>query len=132
MALSSFYPVLAVEGALVGPERDFYVGHFGFTAVFDTDWYVALQHHDGGRLHELGILQLDHPSMPASGRSPAHGLLLTFEVDDVDAQYQGLVIEAGLPVVQDLRDEDFGQRHFITHDPAGVLIDIVTPIAAPA
>jgi catechol 2,3-dioxygenase-like lactoylglutathione lyase family enzyme len=129
VTLSSFYPVLAVEAALVGPERDFYVAHFGFTAVFDTDWYVAMQHHDGDRLHELGILQLDHPSMPAPGRHPARGLLLTIEVDDVDAEHQRLINQAGLPVVQDLRDEDFGQRHFITHDPAGVLIDVVTPLA---
>ncbi|RZI75480.1 MAG: glyoxalase, partial [Variovorax sp.] len=27
-----------------------------------------------------------------------------------------------------LRDEAFGQRHFITADPNGVLIDIVKPI----
>jgi len=26
------------------------------------------------------------------------------------------------------RDEDFGQRHFITADPNGVLIDIIKPI----
>lgn len=27
-----------------------------------------------------------------------------------------------------LRDEDFGQRHFITRDPNGVLIDVIKPI----
>ncbi len=27
-----------------------------------------------------------------------------------------------------LRDEAFGQRHFITRDPNGVLIDIIKPI----
>ncbi len=27
-----------------------------------------------------------------------------------------------------LRDEPFGQRHFITRDPNGVLIDVITPI----
>jgi hypothetical protein len=27
-----------------------------------------------------------------------------------------------------LRDEDFGQRHFITADPNGVLIDVIKPI----
>ena len=28
----------------------------------------------------------------------------------------------------DLKDEAFGQRHFIISDPAGVLIDVITPI----
>jgi hypothetical protein len=27
-----------------------------------------------------------------------------------------------------LRDETFGQRHFITKDPNGVLIDVIKPI----
>ena len=35
---------------------------------------------------------------------------------------------AGLPILLDLRDEAFGQRHFITSDPAGVLIDVISPI----
>ena len=34
----------------------------------------------------------------------------------------------GLPILQELRDEALGQRHFITKDPSGVLIDISTPI----
>jgi hypothetical protein len=35
---------------------------------------------------------------------------------------------AGLPILLELRDEAFGQRHFITADPNGVLIDIIKPI----
>lgn len=35
---------------------------------------------------------------------------------------------AGLPILLALRDEPFGQRHFITRDPGGVLIDVVKPI----
>jgi hypothetical protein len=35
---------------------------------------------------------------------------------------------AGLPILLPLRDEAFGQRHFITRDPNGVLIDIIKPI----
>jgi ribonucleotide monophosphatase NagD (HAD superfamily) len=30
--------------------------------------------------------------------------------------------------LQALRDEAFGQRHFITCDPNGVLIDVIKPI----
>ena len=35
---------------------------------------------------------------------------------------------AGLPILRTLRDEPFGQRHFITADPNGVLIDVIKPI----
>jgi hypothetical protein len=33
-----------------------------------------------------------------------------------------------LPILLALRDEAFGQRHFITADPNGTLIDIIKPI----
>jgi catechol 2,3-dioxygenase-like lactoylglutathione lyase family enzyme len=55
------------------------------------------------------------------------GLILNFEVEDPDAEY-ARIGAAGLPVLLELRDEDFGQRHFITADPNGVLIDIIKPI----
>ena len=37
-------------------------------------------------------------------------------------------VEAGLPILRSLRDEEFGQRHFITADPGGVMIDVIKPI----
>jgi uncharacterized glyoxalase superfamily protein PhnB len=55
------------------------------------------------------------------------GLLINFEVDDVDAEYARLM-NAALPMLQEVRSEAFGQRHFITLDPAGVMIDVITVI----
>jgi len=63
---------------------------------------------------------------PARGQQ-ARSLLLNFEVDDVDAEYQRAVAQ-GLPMLLALRDEDFGQRHFIVQDPNGVMIDVIQPI----
>lgn len=60
-------------------------------------------------------------------RKPVQGLLLNFEIDDVDAEYARLKA-AGLPILRDIKSEDFGQRHFITHDPAGVMIDVIKVI----
>ncbi|MFI0799363.1 hypothetical protein [Amycolatopsis lurida] len=56
------------------------------------------------------------------------GLLLNFEVEDVDAEHRRLVVDAGLPEALSLRSEDFGQRHFIVADPNGVLIDVIQEI----
>ncbi len=49
------------------------------------------------------------------------------EVDDVDAVH-ACAVSAGLPIVLGLRSEDFGQRHFMTVDPDGLLVDVITVI----
>jgi uncharacterized glyoxalase superfamily protein PhnB len=52
---------------------------------------------------------------------------LFFEVVDADAEYEHLKA-AGLPIPLEIRSEAFGQRHFITSDPSGVLIDVTQMI----
>jgi uncharacterized glyoxalase superfamily protein PhnB len=66
--------------------------------------------------------------VPEGYRRPVQGLLLNFEVADVDAEWERLVVHAGLHPELELRSEAFGQRHFIVADPGGVLIDVITPI----
>ncbi|MEQ9364862.1 MAG: VOC family protein, partial [Leptospirales bacterium] len=74
---------------------------------------------------QLAILDHAHPTVPSGFRKPMQGgLILNFEVEDVDAEYERLK-SAGLPLHLDLRSEDWGQRHFITADPNGVLIDMI-------
>jgi catechol 2,3-dioxygenase-like lactoylglutathione lyase family enzyme len=125
MQPTSIYPVLCTDK--VAETAQFYVQHFGFTITFDADWYVSLRHSDLPH-YELAILDFSHDSLPFAGRKAVSGLVLNFEVADVDAAYKQLVTEAGLPVLRELRSEDWGQRHFITADPNGVLIDVITNI----
>lgn len=125
MELSSFYPVIAT--ADVAATADFYIRYFDFRPVFAADWYVSLRR-DGDRPWELGIVDASHPSVPEGYRRPVSGLLLNLEVDDVDAEHERLVVQAGLEPVLSLRSEDFGQRHFILADPAGALVDVITEI----
>lgn len=125
MKLKSFYPV--IQTAKLEESRDFYVQHFGFEVVFQSDWYVSLKR-PGDPAYELALLEPNHPTVPASHRQAVRGLILNFEVTDVDAEYERLVIKARLPVLKALTSESFGQRHFITADPSGVLIDIITEI----
>lgn len=124
MKVSSYYPVI-MTGDVAGTS-DFYIRHFGFEALFSADWYVHLQSRESEHV-TLAILDGSHETIPESSRGKASGLLLNFEVEDVDAVYERLKA-AGLPIRLDLRDEDFGQRHFITSDPNGVLIDVIKPI----
>ncbi|MBN6051883.1 VOC family protein [Nonomuraea sp. RK-328] len=126
MILTSFYPVIGT--ARVAESRDFYTRLFGFEITFEADWYVSLRR-PGERAYELALLDHAHPTVPEAYRAPVRGLLLNFEVEDVDAEWERLVLREGLRPELELRSEDFGQRHFIVADPNGVLIDVITPIA---
>ncbi|KRA20022.1 VOC family protein [Lysobacter sp. Root604] len=124
MKVTSYYPVLMTDD--VAATAAFYRQHFGFVALFSADWYVHLQL-DGDPTVNLAVLDGSHETIPAVARGRAGGLLLNFEVEDVDAVHDRLRA-AGLPILRSLRDEEFGQRHFITADPNGVLIDVIKPI----
>ena len=125
MKIASYYPVVMTDA--VAETAAFYQRHFGFVPAFESDWYVHLTL-DGDTSINLAILDGSHETIPVSGRGKVAGLILNFEVEDVDAEHARLA-EAGLPILLPLRSEAFGQRHFITTDPNGVLIDIITPIA---
>lgn len=125
MKVTSYYPVIMTND--VAGTAAFYQAHFGFASLFTTDWYVHLQLADDASVN-LAVLDGTHKTIPAEARGQvAGGLLLNFEVEDPDAVHERLKA-AGLPILLSLRDEAFGQRHFITRDPNGVLIDIIKPI----
>lgn len=122
MRFNSFYPVIMTRD--VAGSKAFYTAHFGFQVTFDADWYVSLKA-ARAQPFELALLNPDHTTVPRNfRRGLSGGLILNFEVDDVDAEYERLRT-AGLPIHLELRSEDFGQRHFITADPNGVLIDVI-------
>lgn len=124
MKITSYYPVI-MTGDVSGT-AEFYIRHFGFEALFTADWYVHLQSTANPHV-TLAILDGSHETIPQGGRGTVSGLLLNFEVEDPDALYAQFQV-AGLPILKPLCDEDFGQRHFITADPNGVLIDVIKPI----
>jgi len=124
MKTSSYYPVLMVDN--VATTVEFYCKHFNFTPTFDSDWYVHLQSKED-ELVNIAVLQFDHPTVPAGAQAQTNGLILNFEVSDAQVEYDRLR-SAGISFLLDIRDEDFGQRHFIAQDPNGVMIDIIQPI----
>ncbi|WP_394832246.1 VOC family protein [Pendulispora rubella] len=123
MKITSYYPVVLTDD--VAKTATFYVTHFGFEPLFESAWYVHLRSTFAANVN-LGIVQYDHETVPPEGRVKS-ALLLNFEVDDPDEVY-ARVEQAGLPILRTLRDEPFGQRHFITADPNGVMIDVIKPI----
>ncbi|UGQ11552.1 VOC family protein [Yinghuangia sp. ASG 101] len=125
MKLTGFYPVICT--AELRESHDFYTRLLGFETTFAADWYVSLRR-PGDPAYELALVDHTHATIPAGHRVRAQGLLLNVEVEDVDAEWDRLVVREGLRPALELRDEDFGQRHFIVTDPNGVLIDVITPI----
>ena len=109
MKCTQFYPVL-MTGDVAGTAR-FYIDNFRFQPVFESDWYVHLQSSEDESVN-LAVMRGDHETIPAAGRGQTASLLLNFEVEDVDAEY-GRARAGGLPILQEPRDEAFGQRHFI-------------------
>ncbi|MCM3606074.1 VOC family protein [Cupriavidus pauculus] len=129
LRLTSHYAVIATRD--VAATSAFFVEHFDFQPLFSADWYMHLQARADPHMN-LAVLHADHETIPAIARGrTAVGVLLNFEVENVDAVYARMQ-RAGLPILLPLRDEPFGQRHFITADPNGVLVDIITPIAPSA
>ena len=105
--------------------KEFYVGIFGFDAVFfDPSFYLHLLHPDNGI--QLAFMVPGHPSQPGflHPQTTTDGLVISFEVSSA----QHALDEAnrlGLKLIMDLTEESWGQRHFMLRDPAGFVIDIV-------
>jgi len=123
MKTTSYYPVLITK--TVSETCDFYVRQLGFEPAFQSDWYVHLRSKADPEIN-LAVLEAGHPTIPVSDM-PASGVILNFEVEDVDAVYATAQAE-GWVILKPLCDEDFGQRHFIARDPSGTLIDVIRPI----
>lgn len=122
MSISSIYPVLMTSD--VAAASVFFRDWFGFETTFETDWYVSLRND----AWELAVVDAAHPTVPAGRGTPAAGLLINIEVDDVDSYHRRLVVDGPLDELLSLRSEDFGQRHFIVAGPDGVLVDVITEI----
>ncbi len=125
---STLFPVLVVND-LASLER-FYTSLFGFEAVFfEPGFYLHLKHPANGS--ELGFLAPGHPSQPAFLHPLAgpEGMVLSFEVGDANRAFEQ-VSGADHEIVMPLRDEPWGQRHFMLRDPAGIVLDIVQHLPA--
>lgn len=124
MKCSQFYPVIMTDD--VPGTSKFYMENFRFKILFESDWYVHLQSSED-EIVNIAILQGDHETIPEPARGRVSGLLINFEVEDVDSEFERAKAN-DLPIHLSLKDEPFGQRHFITSDPNGVLIDVIKPI----
>lgn len=102
----------------------FYIELFGFGEVYrgDDDWIVLVQKNG----YELGFMQPGRPEQAEAFRAPCSGdgVWLVLDVDDVRAEHARLR-RLGVAMEVDLRQEPWGDHHFVVRDPAGIALDIV-------
>lgn len=105
--------------------KSFYVDTLNFGVSFENEFYMLL--HTPGGQSEVSFLLPNHETQQALFQSvfQGKGVYLTIEVDDVDAEYLR-IRKLGVPIMVELRDEPWGDKHFAIVDPNGIGIDIVT------
>lgn len=104
--------------------KDFYMKHFDFKLVYESDWYIELL----SPSLEVGV-SFTLPQREEGEFFNGKGLILSFEVEDVDAEYKRLK-QAGLNIYQEIQDKPWGERSFVVDDPAKVHIYIYKTIPA--
>lgn len=122
MNVTGCYPVVMVED--VAATARFFRESLGFETVFETDWYVSLR--TGS--YELAVLARDHGTVPDGFGHSVRGMLINLEVEEAGPLHVSLVARDDVIERLPLRDEAFGQRHFIVEVPGGILIDVIQPI----
>lgn len=123
--LNSVYPVIcASQGASLA---EFFCNELGYQRVFDSDWYWHLNLAGKPEVN-VAIVDCDHSSIPESYRKPVQGLLLNFEMENVTDFYHHAKTREW-PVLLELKDEEWGQRHFIIATPEpGLMLDLIEEI----
>lgn len=124
--MTNLYPVICTDDVEVSSR--FYQALLDLKPVFEADWFVQLQSPSDPAV-ELAFVERTHPSVPKAYQNKPAGVIVTLECDDVDAVHDRAE-NLNLPIELTLRDEDWGQRHFMTRDPNGLLVDIVKVIPA--
>ena len=118
---TGFFPVLTTSK--LKECSAFYTQYFGFNVAFEAEWYIHLISENG---IQLGFLQSNHSSQPEFLHKSysGDGVIYSFEVRDVDQEYEKLR-NAKVPILLDVKTEDWGQRHFMIKDPSGMVLDVV-------
>jgi len=114
--------VVAVYSDDLQKSKKFYTDLLGLVPIFDSDWVVQMTSKDNEHLN-LTLQLRTHDSIPEDFRKKPQGFSIAFVVPDVDSVFK-TARSMGLEIVQPPKNEDYGQRRFLTLDPDGLLVDV--------
>jgi catechol 2,3-dioxygenase-like lactoylglutathione lyase family enzyme len=121
MNVTRFLPTICTDRM---ETRDFYVDLLGFVVgTVHPGWYIQPVSPTDRRL-QLGIVRRDAEFTPKSFQRAADGVVISVQVDDVDAVH-AVAMKRSFQIAQALRTEDFGMRHFMVVDPNGLLVNVL-------
>ncbi len=104
--------------------REFYARALPCEVVYaaENDWFVLLKFGDS----EFAFMKpnLDFQAPVFRGAYAGQGAWITVEVADAEAECERIQ-SLGYPLLVDLRDEPWGDRHFAIADPNGIGVDFV-------
>jgi uncharacterized glyoxalase superfamily protein PhnB len=89
---------------------------------FENEWFVLLER-DGRELAFM-LPDLEFQNQIFRGEYSGRGLWLTVEVGDVEVEYKRIQY-LDVPIVVELRQEEWGETHFSIVDPNGIGVDFV-------
>jgi uncharacterized glyoxalase superfamily protein PhnB len=108
--------------------RDFYVTMFDLVVSVELDdWYLQLMPESDTKLN-IGFVKPDRGLFAGrTASSGTYGVVLTIHVDDVDEAYLRAK-RLGAEIVAEIRNQDYGQRHFLVVDPNGLVLNVMSSI----
>lgn len=127
--IQAMFPVMVA--ADLAELKAFYETYFGFNTVFfDAGFYLHLVSPTSGA--QLGFLVPEHASQPQflHALMSQQGYVISLEVANAPDAFK-VAQKENLTIAMDLKEEVWGQVHFIIQDPAGFYIDIVQHLQVP-
>lgn len=106
----------------VATARDFYVRTLGLSVNADIGWFVGMERETPTGHFELSLCAAGHATLSARASGTTQGLIMAFEVDDTRALAEELRAD-GATILEEPKDEPWGQRHFFVAAPDGVVLD---------
>jgi predicted enzyme related to lactoylglutathione lyase len=108
--------------------RDFYAAMFDLVVSVELDdWYLQLMAESDTMLN-IGFVKPDHELFAGrTASSGTYGVVLTVHVDDVDEAYKR-ANKLGAEIAAEIRDEEYGQRHFLVVDPNGLVLNVMSAL----
>ena len=114
---------LTISTNKLNQSRDFYRDILGFALVFENDSYIEMLAQGSTT---MGVSFVS-PELSGGEKFTGEGIILSFEVADVDAEFVRLKA-AGVRILEELRDKAWGERSFVINDPNGVHVYIYKSI----
>jgi predicted enzyme related to lactoylglutathione lyase len=105
--------------------RDFYVAMFDLVVSVELDdWYLQLMP-ESDTTSNIGFVNPNHELLAGRGSVGPSGVVVTIHVDDVDEAYERAK-QLGAEIAAEIRNEDYGQRHFLMIDPNGLVLNVMS------